>query len=198
MRLLSRSIFIEATATTLLGTALFTFVLFLQRLGKLFEILVHSSATPLNVGRLFLLAVPFTFAFTIPLGVLVGILIALSRMASDGEITAMRAAGVPARIVVAPILLIAFIGMGITATSTLWLTPWSLWETDQILHELVAAQVTADVMPRVFDEDFPNRVLYVGDVTPGTIPRWRNVFIADLSPPSADRSQVVERGASPR
>ncbi|HZU25517.1 MAG TPA: LptF/LptG family permease [Bryobacteraceae bacterium] len=198
MRLLSRSTFLEAISTTVLGTVLFTFVLFLRQIEKLFDILVHSSATPFEVGRLFVLAIPFTFPFTIPLGVLVGILIALSRMASDGEITAMRASGVPARIVTAPILLLAVIGFTITATSTLWLTPWSLWETDRTLHDLVAAQVTADVMPRVFDEDFPNRVLYVGEVTPGTVPRWRNVFIADLSPASADRSKVIERGDAPR
>ena len=89
------------------GTVLFTFVLFLQRVGRLFEILVRSSAPPPTVGTLFGLAIPFTLAFTAPLGVLVGVLIALSRMSSDGEITAMRAAGVPSRKVIAPVLILA-------------------------------------------------------------------------------------------
>ena len=198
MRLLSRAIFKETIAAALLGAALFTFVLFLQRMGRLFEILMHSAASPLTVAHLFLLAVPFTFAFTVPLGVLVGTLIALGRMASDGEITAMRAAGVSARLVISPILLIATLGLMLTATATLWLTPYSLWKTDRVLHALVAAQVTADVSPRVFDEDFPNRVLYVGDVSPGTIPHWHDVFIADLSPPSSDRNHQIERGDTPR
>jgi len=78
MGLISRSIFREVTSSALLGTLLFTFVLFLQRVGRLFEILVRSSAPPPTVGYLFTLAIPFTLTFTVPLGVLVGVLIALS------------------------------------------------------------------------------------------------------------------------
>src|SRR5262249_57042673 len=84
--LLARSIFREVASNALLGTVLFTFVLFLQRVGKLFEILVRSSAPPSTVGYLFGLAIPFTLTFTVPFGVLVGVLIALSRMSSDGDI----------------------------------------------------------------------------------------------------------------
>ena len=42
MRILSRAIFREITSSALLGTLLFTFVLFMQKLGsgKLFEVLL--------------------------------------------------------------------------------------------------------------------------------------------------------------
>ena len=49
---------------------------------------------------LLVLAMPPVLPLTIPFGVLVGILIGLGRMASDGEIVAMRAAGVPSRKVI--------------------------------------------------------------------------------------------------
>src|SRR5579872_198437 len=128
MRLLSRAIFREVASSAMLGTVLFTFVLLLQRVGRLFEILVRSSAPPATVGHLFALAIPFTLTFTVPLGVLVGVLIALSRMSTDGEITAMRAAGVPSRKVIAPVLMFATLAMLITATASLWLTPYSTWK----------------------------------------------------------------------
>src|SRR5581483_9162517 len=198
MRLLSRSTFLEAISTTVLGTVLFTFVLFLRQIEKLFDILVHSSASPFEVGRLFVLAIPFTFPFTIPLGVLVGVLIALSRMASDGEITAMRAAGVPARKVIAPVLLLGTVAMLVTATASLWLTPYSTWRTYKILNQLVAAELTAEVQPRVFEEQFPNRILYIGDVIPGALTRWRNVFIADMTPAGQQKQEDHDRGDSPR
>ena len=182
MGILSRAIFAEVFASALLGTSLFTFVLFLQRIGKLFEILVRSSAPPSTVAHLFALAIPFTLTFTIPLGVLVGVLIALSRMSADGEITAIRAAGISSRKVVLPVMTLAFIGMLITATATLWLTPYSISKTYRLLNQLVAAELTSEVSPRIFEEQFPNRVLYVGDVIPGSLSRWRNVFIADLRP----------------
>src|SRR5277367_5374640 len=107
MGLLSRSIFREVAKSAIFGAALFTFVLFLQRIGKLFEILVRSSAPPATVAHLFALAIPYTLYFTLPLGVLAGIMIALSRMSGDGEIVALRAAGVPSRKVIAPALTFA-------------------------------------------------------------------------------------------
>ena len=107
MGILTRLVFRDVASSALLGTLLLTFVLFLQRVGKLFEILVRSSAPAATVAQLFALAVPFALTFTVPLGVLVGVLISLSRMSSDGEITAMRAAGVSSRKVLAPVLTFA-------------------------------------------------------------------------------------------
>ena len=200
MGLLSRSIFREVANSALLGTILFTFVLFLQRVGRLFEILVRSSAPPSTVAYLFGLAIPFTLTFTVPLGVLVGVLIALSRMSSDGEIIGLRAAGVPSRKVIAPVLLFAVLGTLVTATASLWLTPYSTWRTYKVLNQLVAAELTAEVQPRVFEEQFPNRILYVSDVIPGAgaVTRWRNVFIADLTPPEEQQKEDHDRGQGPR
>ncbi len=199
MNILSRAIFREVASSALLGAVLWTFVLFLQRVGRLFEILVRSSASFATVGELFALAVPFTLTFTIPLGVLIGVLIALSRMSSDGEITGMRAAGVSSRKVVAPVITLAFLGMLITAASSLWLTPYSISTTYRILNKLVAEELTAEVHPRVFEEQFPNTVLYVGDVLQGPVTRWRNVFMADIRPPAERKSRgSEERGDSPR
>ncbi|MGH9592996.1 MAG: LptF/LptG family permease, partial [Bryobacteraceae bacterium] len=204
MGILARAILREVVSSTFLGTVLFTFVLFLQRLGRLFEILVRTSASPSAVLRLFLLAIPATFAFTIPLGVLVGTLIALSRMASDGEITAMRASGVPSRRVIPPVLFLATIGLLVTAGATLWLTPLSLWKTNRLLDQLVASEVTADVQPHIFEEQFPDTVLYVGDATfaaetpKGPVYRWKKIFMADLKPPDQRNTDGHERGDSPR
>src|SRR5271166_1818993 len=130
--LLSRAIFIEVASSAFLGTVLFTFVLFLQRVSKLFEILVRSSASAQTVAQLFALAVPFTLTFTVPLGVLVGVLIALSRMSSDGEITGMRAAGVPSRKVIGPVMFFAFLSMLVTAVASLWFTPYATWRTYKV------------------------------------------------------------------
>ncbi len=198
MGLLSRSIFREVAGSALLGTILFTFVLFLQRVGKLFEILVRSSAPTATVGHLFGLAIPFTLTFTVPLGVLVGVLIALSRMSSDGEITAMRAAGVPSRKVIAPVLSFALLATLVTAAASLWLTPYSTRTTYKVLNQLVATELTAEVQPHVFEEQFPNKVLYIEDVIPGTLTRWRNVFIADITPPEEQKKAAHDRGEGPR
>jgi LPS export ABC transporter permease LptF/LPS export ABC transporter permease LptG len=197
MGLLFRAIFREVAKSAIFGAALFTFVLFLQRVGKLFEILVRSSAPPSTVAHLFVLAIPFTLSFTMPLGVLVGVLIALSRMSSDGEIIALRAAGVPSRKVIPPVLVFATLAMLVTATASLWLTPYSTWKTYKVLNQLSAAELTSEVQAQVFNEDFPNRILYISDVTPGAMNQWRNVFIADTTPVEEQKKTDHDQGDGP-
>src|SRR6267142_1142706 len=107
--MLFRYIFCEIIPSALLGTLLATFVIFLQRSGPVFELLIRSSAQPAKVAYLFALAFPALLPMTIPFGVLVGILIGLGRMSSDGEITAMRAAGVPSRKVIPPVMIFALL-----------------------------------------------------------------------------------------
>src|ERR1700740_1785391 len=157
MRLLSRTIFREIFASSFLGVILFTFVLFVQRSSFLFEFLVRNSDSPRKVAYVFALVLPQVLPFTIPLGVLVGTLLTLSRMSTDGEITAMRAAGVPGRRVVPPILAFCILAMCAAAAASLWLTPWSIRERYRVLNQLIANELTADVQPRVFEEQFPNR-----------------------------------------
>src|SRR5206468_11804751 len=57
----------------------------------------------------------------------------------------------------------------ITATASLWLTPRAIRQSVAILNKLEAEQLTADIQPRVFEEQFPNTILYVGDVRPGPV-----------------------------
>jgi lipopolysaccharide export LptBFGC system permease protein LptF len=125
VRLLGRYIFREIFSSAVLGTLLATFILYLREVDPIIELLVKSTTANTRVVlQLFALAVPHVLPFTIPFGVLVGILIGLGRLATDGEITAMRAAGVSSRKVIAPVLLFAALGTGVAALATLRLTPY--------------------------------------------------------------------------
>jgi LPS export ABC transporter permease LptG/LPS export ABC transporter permease LptF len=197
MRLISRTIFREIFVTAMLGAALFTFVLFLQQAGRLFEFLVRTSGPPKTVAYLFAMVVPVMLPFAIPLGVLIGTLVTLSRMSTDGEITAMRAAGVPGRRVVPAIIMFGFLAMCCAAAASLWLTPWSIREEIRVKNILIASELTADVQPRVFEEQFPNKVIYVGDVIVGPPSRWRQIFVADVTPPGERAPSASERGDNP-
>ncbi|MBI4877370.1 MAG: LptF/LptG family permease [Acidobacteria bacterium] len=136
MGILGRLVFREIFSGALLGGVLFTFVLSLQRIGRLFELMVRSSATAGTIFQLFALVLPFALTFTIPIGVLVGVLIGLSRMAGDGEITAMRAGGQASRRVLGPVMLFAALAMLGASACTLWLTPYSIRLSYQILNRL--------------------------------------------------------------
>jgi LPS export ABC transporter permease LptG/LPS export ABC transporter permease LptF len=189
MRILSRYVFREVLSSSLLGVAVATFIVFLQGPGKLLlEVLVRTSATPLVAFQLFVLALPKVLTLTIPFGILVGILVGLGRLASDGEITAMRAGGVSSRSVVPPVVLFCLCAVAIAAASSLWLTPSALRNEYRIVTRLSAEKLTADIQPRVFDESFPKKVLYVDDVRTGSPTVWNHMFMADLTPPEERNS----------
>jgi LPS export ABC transporter permease LptG/LPS export ABC transporter permease LptF len=195
---IGRSLLLEMTSSAVLGTVLFTFVLFLQRVSRLFEQLVRGSASPETVGYLFALLLPPALTFTIPVGILVGILIALSRMSADSEITAMRASGVSSRTLVAPVMVLACFGTVITAAASLWLTPLSIRQTYKVLNRIAAAQLTAEIQPHVFEEQFPNTILYVGEVgPPGPVVQWRKVFLADITPAAERKAGPNNSGEGP-
>ncbi|MCC6857980.1 MAG: LptF/LptG family permease [Bryobacterales bacterium] len=197
--IISRYVFREVGSSALIGAVLCTFVIFLQQsVGKLFELLVRSSAGPETVVYLFVLAMAPVLPLTVPFGVLVGILIGLGRMSADGEITALRAAGVSSRKVIAPVLFFALLGTLLAGAASAWLTPLAIRETYRIFNRLAAAQLTAEIQPRVFEEQFPNTILYVGDVKPGPVVLWQNIFLADLTPPEQRTSGLGQQGQGPR
>jgi len=199
MRILSRAIFKEVFVGAAFGTLLFVFVLFLRTIERLSALLVKSSASASVVAKLLLYALPSTLPFALPLGVLVGILIGLSRMSADNEITAMRAAGISSVSVARPVLAFSFLALIVTALASLWLTPLSLRLETRAARTFAAAQLTGDIEPRIFNEQFPNTVLYVGDVaTTENQVLWRQVFIADVTPPDELAQSGKSRGEGPR
>jgi LPS export ABC transporter permease LptG/LPS export ABC transporter permease LptF len=199
MKLLSRYVFREILASSLLATMLATFVIFLQQgLAPLLELFIRSGNGPLFL-ELCALAMPPVLLLSIPFGVLVGILIGLGRMSSDNEIIAMRSGGVSSRIVAPPVLVFAALAMLVSGACAVWLNPLAIHEQYKLRNKVGAAQVTADVVPRVFQEQFTNdtTVLYVDDVDPVT-GHWKGVFIADLTPPAERKNGLKEQSVGPK
>ena len=187
MSLLFRYVFREVAVSSLIGAVLFTFVLYLQKIGDVMDLLVRADIPARDVGYLFLLTLPLPLPYTIPIGVLVGTLLALGRLSTDGEITAMRAAGVPGRRAVRPVGVFCVLAAIVCGAVTLWLSPWAARERVRAGQSLQISQATARIPPRVFIEKvFPNKVLYVRDVEPGdSVIRWKGLFMADTRAPES-------------
>ena len=61
----------------------------------------------------------------------------------------------------------------------------------EIVYGVISARAENEIKPRVFFEDFPNRVLYVGDAPAGG--GWRDVFLADTTKPEEPTVFTAER-----
>jgi LPS export ABC transporter permease LptF/LPS export ABC transporter permease LptG len=193
VRLFTRYIWYEVVSHAFLGGALFTFILFMKYLGQLLEMAARNSASLGSVAKIFVLILPNILSLTIPMAVLVGILLGLSRLAADSEITAMRAAGIGVWFFVRVVSAIAILCWGISLADSLYLAPKSTAALLRIESSLKDQQASFQVEPRVFYEDFKNYVLYVQDVRAGTgASHWQRIFMADLSDPIAPKVTTAE------
>jgi LPS export ABC transporter permease LptG/LPS export ABC transporter permease LptF len=194
VRILTRYILGEILSHALIGCALFTFILFMPQLGHILEIVVRNSSTLTNVFEIFLFTLPNLFRVTIPMAVLVGILLGLSRLAADSEIIAMRASGLGIGYFVRVSSIVAIGGTLLGLGNSLYLAPRANQAILEMEQSLETSQASYEIQPRVFYEDFKNAVLYVQDVRAGTgAANWRQVFMADVSDPS---NPVITTAAS--
>ncbi len=177
MRLLDRYIAREVVSHGILGLAVFTFVFFVPQLVRLMDLVVRHSGSIWTVALLFLCTIPPGLSFTLPIGVLVGVLIGLGRLSADSEIVALHASGVSLRRLLLPIGFVAVLAMGATLLTTFWLSPLALRTAARLEQRLIASQAPFAVQPRVFDERFPKFILYVQDVEAAAT-HWRGVFLA--------------------
>ena len=185
MRIFTRYILREVISHALLGGALFTFVLFVGRLGKIVDLVVRDSASARDVMRIVLYLLPDALNVTIPMAVLVGILLGLSRLAADSEITAMRAIGMSAMDFVRIVSIVSVAALGVGLVNSMYLAPKAATALLTLEDELKTTQASFEVQPRVFYEDFKNIVLYVQDVKPAAgAALWKHVFVADLTQPA--------------
>ena len=194
VRIFTRYILGEVVSHLLIGLTLFTFVLFMRDLGRILELVVRASASLVSVIQLILYMLPNAFMFTIPMAVLVGILLGLSRLAADSEITAMRACGFGVFHFVGIVAIVAvfawFVGLG----NTLYFAPKAATALLQLEKNIRDSQASFEVQPRVFYEDLRNSVLYVQDVRTGRgVSVWHHVFLADITDPETPKITTAER-----
>jgi len=184
VRILTRYILGEILTLTLIGCALFTFILFMPQLPHILEVVVRNSSTLADVAQVFLFTLPNLFKVTIPMAVLWGILLGLSRLASDSEIIAMRASGLGIGYFVRVASIVAIGGTALGLGNSLYLAPRANRAIIEMEQSLETSQASYEIEPRIFYEDFRNYVLYVQDVRSGTgAANWRQVFMADVSDP---------------
>jgi LPS export ABC transporter permease LptG/LPS export ABC transporter permease LptF len=195
MRILTRYILGEVVSHALIGAAVFTFILFTRDLGRILELVVRNSAPLPSIAQIFFYTVPVALTYTIPMGVLVGILIGLSRLSADSEVTAMRASGLSVWSFLRICSIFVVIAWLLALANSVYIAPRSLASLDELQNRLRSSQASFEVQPRVFYEGFPKIVLYVEDVkamSGGAI--WKGVFLADLSDPAAPRITLAREG----
>src|SRR5678816_2654521 len=159
----------------LIALLMLTAILLAQQAARLAEIVIYADLPFSLLASIGAALLPGVLVFSIPLATLAGIIVGFSRMGSDSEIVAMRAAGVGSWTMIWPALLIGLVFTGATTYLHLKEAPEAARDLERIALQGVLAKLESPVEPRTFNT-LPRYVIYVrdGNKDLGT---WGRVFI---------------------
>lgn len=178
-RILDRYLVREIVTPFFLGLAILTFILEIPPILTQAEQFISRGVEWSIVIRVLGLLLPQALCLTIPMAVLLGILVGFGRLSADREFVAMQACGVSLMRLARPVLLVAGLGTIATAYETIVALPDANQSYREIVYVVMATRVESNVRPRVFFQEFPDKVIYVRELPPEG--GWRDVFVADTA-----------------
>ena len=191
-RILDRYLVREIVMPFFLGLAVLTFILEIPPILTQAEQFISRGVEWSIVIRVLGLLLPQALCLTIPMAVLLGILVGFGRLSADREFVAMQACGVSLMRLARPVLLVAGLGTIATAYETIVALPDANQSYREIVYVVMATRVESNVRPRVFFQDFPDKVIYVRELPPEG--GWRDVFVADTARPSETTVYFAREG----
>src|SRR5438445_2854456 len=180
-RLIPKYVIGAAAPYVLLSLALLTAILFAQQSERFAELALYAQLPFSLFTQIAAYVVPSVLIFTLPLAVLAGGTIGFSRLGSDSEIVAMRAAGVGTWTMLWPTLLVGLIVTVPTAYINLKEAPLAGRILRRAALQGAMWKLNSPVEPRTFTSEIPQYIIYVreGNKAEGT---WGRVFIYATQP----------------
>ncbi|HTX53165.1 MAG TPA: LPS export ABC transporter permease LptF [Candidatus Baltobacteraceae bacterium] len=193
MRLMDRTILKEMTAAFLLGLMVFTFVLLTNRILRLVELIVNKGVGIGTVLQLFLYVLPYSLVVTIPMSVLLATLATFTRMSADGELLALRGAGVGIARLLRPGIVFGILATIVAFVISVWVLPSSNQAFRNLVFEMARRQVAVGIQEGVFNNLFDGLVLFVEHLDPRTA-EMHGVFLVDSRTGNERRIVVARSG----
>jgi len=150
----------------LLGLLTFTFILLIARILKLVELIVTRGIPLTQVGRLLVLILPTFLELTLPMAFLLAILLGLGRLSGDQELLALKSSGVSPVQILLPLIFVAASVAIITFLLTSWVRPAAQVALKDELYNIAKTRVGTALREKVFNDDFPNILIYVEEIIP--------------------------------
>ena len=170
MTRLQRYVLNEIVAPAGLGVLFFTGILIIRRFFFVAKMALDRDLSILAMGKLLTLLLPAILVYTIPMGVLLGVLVGLARLAADGEVTAMRACGIGPTHLIIPVMFFSGVASGVDGVLYNYVVPAAnhmyVEESVRLIREMDLSRV---LRPGVFFEEIPG----CRSGTPGSPPGAR-------------------------
>jgi LPS export ABC transporter permease LptG len=183
---LDRYIARELISPFAFACALLTFFLVIDRIYHLTDLVITKGVPFYLVMQLLVFMMPSFLAHTFPMALLVAVLLAGGRLASDLEIVAFKSAGVSAVRLFRPILAASLVVASFTAVLTLVVNPAANGEFQRQLFRILQARAVSGLQERIFNTTFGELTIYVEDVSASQV-ALRGILVSDERDPTLSR-----------
>lgn len=144
-RILDRYLLRELGGPFAIGVGVFTFFLVIDRIYQLTDLVITKNVPVRLVLSLLLFMLPAFLALTLPMALLVAVLLACGRLASDLEVTALNASGVSPLRLLRPCLAAGVVVTLAIAWLTLVATPWSTGAFQRQLFRILQTRAATGI-----------------------------------------------------
>ena len=190
---LDRYIARELVSPFAFACALLTFFLVIDRIYHLTDLVITKGVPFYLVMQLLLFMMPSFLAHTLPMALLVAVLLAGGRLASDLEVVAFKAAGVSALRLFRPVMAASLLIAGATAVLTLVVNPAANGEFQRQLFRILQARAVSGLQERIFNSTFGDLTIYVEDVSTSQV-ALRGILVSDERDPTLSRIISAREG----
>ncbi|MDR3089139.1 MAG: LPS export ABC transporter permease LptF [Desulfobulbaceae bacterium] len=154
-------------------------IFFLVKLIPFLNFSLELSIGAADFIRLLSYTFPNMFLYTIPMAAMIGVTIGFSRLSSDAEILALKAAGISPYQILPPVLIVALAITCLTAFFSVRLIPTSETAMRQLTYQLLKEKVDKGIKEYQFTEALGDLVVHVGHIDKET-GAWKNVWVSDM------------------
>jgi len=123
VKILKRYILKEHLSPFLISLLVVTFVLLIDRIIDLLNLIIEKKLPWQTIAELFGLSLPYMLALSIPMAVLVATILAFGRMSVDREIIAIKSSGVNVYSMIGPLVATAVLLTGLMVYFNHWFLP---------------------------------------------------------------------------
>jgi LPS export ABC transporter permease LptF len=170
---------------------LLSVVLFVQQGSRFSDLIFNTSLPDSLIWQLTLALIPNVIAFTGPIALLVGVVIGLSRMQGDSEMTVMRAAGVGNSQIIIPVVILGLLLSAFALFVNLRGVPFAAQIVRRVALQAALYKLQSPVDPGVFNTEIDNLTIFVkdGDLESG---KWKNIFILQRNEDPKENPEDIE------
>jgi lipopolysaccharide export system permease protein len=163
-KIIDRYIFKEIASPFIIILFVMTFVLLMGKILQIMDLFINKGVSIFSIAKIIFFLLPYFMLFTIPIALLIAILIAMGRLSSDNEISALKTSGISLLQMYYPVAIASLITFIFTIIMSYFIVPQSNLANKRLLFNVVQKNANIALKEKIFNDDFKDFLIYANKI----------------------------------